>query len=149
MNNKGIYNLSDLINALNSSGKDDIYLSVLSKIKFNFKDIEHLCFWDAESYSKISIGSGNNYTLDLICWEKEQKSPIHHHEVSQAWAYVIKGEVEEKIFSKDNNQSEFLLEESKSLKQKKPYRLNHNSKLFHQLFNTYTGKSVSLHLYVK
>lgn len=150
MLNKGIYNLSELITALNKESKGSGELaSIIKKIKFRFKDIEHLCFWDADSYSKINIGSGDNYTLDLICWENGQKSPIHNHEVTQAWAYVLRGEVVEKLFSRINNQSEFKLKSEKILHQNQPYELNHNKELFHQLVNINNGRSVSLHLYVK
>jgi len=146
---KHIYNLPELILALNVSNLDTEFTNLLNKIRFNFKDIEHLCFWDADSYSKISIGSGTNYELVLICWENMQESLIHNHNLEQAWTYILKGEITEKIYDHISDKEIFNLKEEKILYPKKISFLNQSNEIYHQLINSYKGRSVSLHLYIK
>ena len=148
MNKVNIYNLNDLTSVLNNADSSTNYEDLLSKIRFNFKDIEHLCFWDAENYSKINIGSGNNYELVLICWENCQESQIHNHEVEKAYTYILKGEITEKIYHPINGGGNFNLKGEKLLKPKKISCLVHSPEEHHKLQNTFNGRSVSLHLYV-
>lgn len=145
-----IYNLTDLTSALNDvSGKSNLP-KLFGKIRFNFKDIEHLCFWDDENYSKINIGSGNNYELFLICWEKQQKSPIHNHDESiESWSYLVKGEITEKVFEQNEDSEDFKLLKETVLSNRKASSLKHTKNLYHSFFNSFNGRSVSLHLYIK
>lgn len=143
---KPIYNLSDLTVALEKLDKSNPG-QLLSKIRFNYKDIEHLCFFDADHYSRINIGSGQNYSVDLICWEKEQHSPIHNHEDDHAWTYILKGQITEKLYTPEN-EGKFNLKEEIILPQNDVSHLN-NGAIFHELVNTFNGRSVSLHVYIK
>lgn len=140
-----LYNLDDLKNALTAN--DSSYESILNRIRFNFKDIEHLCFWDADNYSKINIGEGKNYELVLICWEKEQHSPIHQHGYEEAWTYVLKGEITEKKYQPVNGSGCFNLDSEIKLDPRKFSSLRNNG-IQHELINSFNGRSVSLHLYV-
>lgn len=141
-----LYNLSELEHALNTHGKDS-YKDIMDSIRFNFKDIEHLCFWDPDHYSKINIGEGKNYELMLICWEKKQYSSIHKHEKEEAWTYVLKGEITEKIYQPINGHGHFNLESEIKLNPKKFSCINNNGRQ-HELINSFDGRSVSLHLYI-
>ena len=147
-NNKlKIYNLKDLINALKAKAINESYSTILNEIQFSFKDIEHLCFWDSDNYSKISIEKGELYELVLICWEKEQQSPIHGHNLDEAWSYILKGELTEEIYLSAEENSE--LDSTNILSTKKISCIKRDSKKVHRLINSYNGRSVSLHLYKK
>ena len=147
MNRTNIYNLKDLDDALKAKSEDFTYAEILSGIKFNFKEIEHLCFWDAESYSKINIGNGSNYELVLICWEKNQSSPIHNHEEQEAYTYVLKGKLTEDVFKEVG--VSVKPEKSKILARRDISALTDQQEKGHRLTNSYSGRSVSLHLYIK
>ncbi len=140
-----IYNLRDLTVALERLESRNCE-QLLSKIRFNYKDIEHLCFWDADHYSRINIGSGKNYSVDLICWEKDQHSPIHNHSDDHAWTYVLKGQITEKLYTPINGEK-FNFKEEVVLPQKNSSNLN-SGEVYHELVNSFNGRSVSLHLYV-
>ncbi|MDF1673986.1 MAG: cysteine dioxygenase family protein [Vicingaceae bacterium] len=144
-----IYNLNDLTSALNNTENEADYDDILSKIRFNFKDIEHLCFWDAEHYSKINVGEGENYELNLICWESQQQSKIHQHLNEKSWIYVIKGEITEKTYHPINGSGNFDLKGETILTPRKSSHLTFNKNLHHHLANSNPTRSVSLHLYVK
>ena len=143
-----ITTINQLIGVLERDEKNYNYESIVSQLRLNFKDIEHLCFWDSDHYSRINIAIGKNYTIDLICWEKEQHSLIHNHQKDKAWFYILKGEITENLYLPMNNKK-FNLKEVKVLSPKKTSHLNHGGSIYHELINSYNGRSVSLHLYVK
>ena len=149
MTNNLIYNLNDLTSALNNTEHETDYADILSRIRFNFKDIEHLCFWDAEHYSKINVGEGENFELNLICWEAQQKSLIHQHLNEKSWVYVIKGEITERTYQPLNGSGKFNLSGETILTPRKSSHLTFEKNLHHQLSNSNATRSVSLHLYIK
>jgi hypothetical protein len=146
LNRTNIYNLKELDDAL-KVGKEGIsFDQLLSSIRFNFKEIEHLCFWDAEEYSKINVGSGVNYELVLICWENKQSSQVHKHEGQDVFSYVIKGELTEEVFDNGELNSP---EQTIVLGRRDISSLENMRNKEHRLINSYKGRSVSLHLYIK
>lgn len=147
MNKRPIYNLKELDTALNSKAEKLNYVQILNSIKFNFKEIEHLCFWDADNYSKIGVGSGSDYELVLICWENNQQSPIEPIKNQKSYTYVLKGELTEDVFSESSE--ERISEESKVLQKRVVSKLETSHGKEHSLRNSNTGRTVSLHLYVK
>ena len=138
-----IYNLKNLTDALKNKQDAVSYMDIFSKIQFGFKDIEHLCFWDPDSFSKITIEKYDAYELILICWEKGQKSPIHNHEFDLACTYILKGELTEEIYSRTEPAT---LEETVVHPQKNFSCLKKESKKNHRLINSFNGRSVSFHL---
>lgn len=144
-----IYNLTELTSVLKNAKNSLDYAKILAKIRFGFKEIEHLCFWDADNYSKINIGEGENFELNLICWEPHQASLIHPHLNEKSWIYVIKGEITEKIFQPINGSGNFNLKGETVLTPKKCSHIEFDKDIYHQLLNSNTTRSVSLHLYVK
>ena len=146
MTNSNIYSLTDLTQALKTTSN---YEELFSRIRFNFKDIEHLCFWDADNYSKINVGDGDNFELNLICWEAQQHSLIHRHVNEQSWIYVLKGEIAEKTYQPINGSGKFQLSGETLLTPRKFSHINFGEQLHHELVNPSATRSVSLHLYVK
>jgi cysteine dioxygenase len=142
-----IYNLKELDDALQIKEEWTSYAQLLNSIRFNFKEIEHLCFWDAEDYSKINVGNGSNYELVLICWENNQGSKIHKHDGQDIFTYVLKGELTEEVF--DGNKIEPDPERTTVLAKRDISSLENIENKQHRLTNSYSGRSVSLHLYIK
>lgn len=144
-----IYNLTELTSVLKNTDNKLDYGKILSKIRFSFKDIEHLCFWDADNYSKINIGEGENFELNLICWEPHQESLIHQHHNEKSWIYVLKGEITEKTYLPINCSGNFNLKGTTILTPRKSSHIEFDKDIHHQLINSNATRSVSLHLYVK
>lgn len=149
MTEANIYNLSELTSVLKNTDSNFNYNELLSKIRFNFKDVEHLCFWDADNYSKINVGEGDNFELNLICWETHQQSKIHQHQKEKSWIYVIKGEITEKRYHSINGSGKFALDGETILTPRKLSHINFEKNMHHQLINSNPTRSVSLHLYIK
>ncbi len=147
VSNPKIHNLRELVSALKSNSDNEYYSDVLNKIQFGFKDVEHLCFWDRDYHSKISIAKGEGFELVLICWENGQKSPINNHGLNETWTYILKGELTEELYSKTKENS--TLESTVLLPQKSLSSLKDESNKTHRLINSFGGRSVSLHLYKK
>jgi len=84
-----------------------------------------------------------NNELVLICWEKEQQSLIHDHDLEEAWTYILKGELTEEIFE------DSILTNKIELSTKNLSSLRKDNNKTHRLTNSYNGRSVSLHLYKK
>lgn len=145
-NNSKIYNLKDLIITLKNKDDNVSSSEILKEIEFGFKEIEHLCFWDRDNYSKISIDKNGFGELVLICWEKDQQSPIHKHNINEAWTYVLKGELTEEVYNSDNDTT---IDNNFILTQRDFTSITKESNKVHRLINSYNGRSVSLHLYKK
>lgn len=146
--NPKIFKLKDLISALQNKTDNTSYFEALSKIQFGFKEIEHLCFWDHDNYSKISIENNRDFELVLICWENGQQSEIHNHDIDEAWTCILKGELTEDVYGKIDNRTK-IIENTSVLTQKDISSIKKDSNKVHRLTNSYNGKSVSLHLYKK
>lgn len=146
-NSSKINNLKSLINALKHKQAEDSYAGILNKIQFTFKEIEHLCFWDRDNYSKINLEKNEFCELVLICWEKEQQSPIHNHNLTEAWTYILKGELTEEIYVE--NKENPSIENTVILSQGDISSIKEKDHKVHRLLNSYNGRSVSLHLYKK
>lgn len=143
MKKLNIHSLEDLILALNNSAEGVSCSQILNQINFGFEEIEPLCFWDVDQYSKIQIGNGDDYELVLICWGRGQRSEIHNHEVSEAWTYLLKGELTEEVYSNNN------LERNNKLTPQSITLLRRKDKKQHRFTNSFNGTSVSLHIYYK
>lgn len=141
MENNSIGTLKGLIDRLRDDAGHKTYADVLKNIRFDYSEIEHLCFWDPDNYSKITIEKNGNYELALICWEKGQQSSIHNHNNDEAWSYVVKGELTEEVFE-DGQEVD-----AKVLKRRKISTLVHNPNKMHRFTNSFNGRTVSLHVY--
>jgi len=139
--NNSINSLKDLLQALKDEANYQTYADVLKNVRFSYGEIEHLCFWDPENYTKITIEKNDKYELALICWEKGQQSAIHNHNNLEAWTYIVKGELTEELFENEASINSNVLG-----RRRMSTLLNHEQKK-HRLSNSFDGRSVSLHLY--
>ena len=88
-----------------------------------------------------------NYELVLICWENNQQSQIHSHEGRESFTYVLKGQLTEDIYNESKKTSK--PERSIVLNRRDISSLINKNDKEHRLTNSYSGRSVSLHLYIK
>ena len=68
--------IEGLKNRLNLHGQDSAYEEIVRCIDIGLDAIGYLCFWNPESYSRISLYSDSHYSISLLCWEKNQSIPI-------------------------------------------------------------------------
>lgn len=82
--------------------------------------------------------------LILMIWGTEAMSPIHDHAGSECWTFLLKGELVEKVFRKDN--LSLLSEETLYFRET---RYIDKEEGVHQLMNKTSELVYSLHLYKK
>ncbi|PJA09260.1 MAG: cysteine dioxygenase [Flavobacteriales bacterium CG_4_10_14_0_2_um_filter_32_8] len=111
------------------------------------KEVEPYQFWSKKHYTRNCIIRTNNYELILICWEKNQYTPIHSHNNQECWVYHVQGNFEETRFKQDENGIPQSIHHSILYEQKHSY-IN-DTMGFHVLKNTANGRAMSLHLYAK
>jgi cysteine dioxygenase len=112
--------------------------------KTEFKPFQ---FWSNKHYTRNCIVRTSNYELILICWEKNQYTPIHSHNQQECWVYNVQGNFEETRYQPNENGIPQPIYHSILNEQKRSY-MNDNIG-FHVLKNTTNGRAMSLHLYAK
>ena len=54
-----------------------------------------------DRYTRILIEDTNEYQIVMMCWKRGHITPIHDHNYSGCWMTVLKGCVQEKLYSAD------------------------------------------------
>lgn len=72
--------------------KQDSYKDVVREIDVDVEAVNHLCFWNPDSYSKINLHNNSEYSINLVCWEKSQSFPITYKK-EEEWVYVVDGQL--------------------------------------------------------
>lgn len=72
--------------------KQASYKDVVREIDVDVEAVNHLCFWNPDSYSKINLHSNSDYSINLVCWEKNQSFPITYKK-EEEWVYVVDGQL--------------------------------------------------------
>lgn len=107
--------IEDLINQLkiiiNDQSDIDHLSSVLNKY-ISCDWFEHIKFNDS-SYNKIYLFRSAQFDLILICWKKGQCTKVHDHPRQGCLMKILKGQLTENIFVK--NDHEIIFQSSKSL----------------------------------
>lgn len=111
------------------------------------QEFEPFQFWSNKHYTRNCIIRTTNYELILICWEKNQFTPIHSHNQQECWVYNVQGNFEETRYQPNENEIPQPIYHSILNEQKRSY-MNDNMG-FHVLRNSTNGRAMSLHLYVK
>ena len=141
---KIISSLSDLIANLNKCSGEE-FSEIAHRIEIPFEDIIPLLKWSSSSYSRVCIQRNDRYELLLLCWEKNQVTPIHCHGGEECWVKIIKGQLLEKSYRLEDEHPYLYKQE-----QLTGTHLSHinDSMGLHSLGNMENERAVSLHLYV-
>lgn len=142
-----INNLTALKDALDSPNNNENYSEIIKRINFKVKEINPLCFWDPDNYSRINIERNKNYELTLMCWEQGQYTPIHNHNSQEGWIYVIEGELTEEVYYKGDGSHKLKKKHINILKPKDTSYINDTIGV-HKIFNSNSGRTISVHLHI-
>lgn len=139
-------NIQELIQLLSESSKTQ-YNSILNSFDFDSIDFKDFESWSSEKYTRNCMYKDLQFELLLLCWDEGQETSIHDHDGEDCWVYLLKGKMEEILYSCDN--SNYLKEERSQFML--PHQLSFmNDRIgYHKLRNCFNGKSMSLHLYAK
>ncbi|MGR7813290.1 cysteine dioxygenase [Lacinutrix undariae] len=143
---KPLYTLQEFIAALSESSKDN-YNNVFEKFKIDKAFVSQFESWSDEKYVRNCIYKCDDFELILLCWEPKQGTSIHCHGGEDCWMYVVEGELEEIQFQKSEN--DILIQKgTRKMEIGDCVHIN-DSIAVHQLRNSCSGRSMSLHLYAK
>jgi len=96
-----MFSLKNIISVLNKEKKDLINLKYLLN-NYNSNDWLRYAKFSNENYVRNLIFRNNNYEIFLICWDKNQFSPIHNHSDNGCIYKVLEGELSEYIYDTNN-----------------------------------------------
>jgi predicted metal-dependent enzyme (double-stranded beta helix superfamily) len=139
-------NIQELIQLLSESSKTH-YNTLLKNFNFDAIDFKAFESWSSKKYTRNCMYKDELFELILLCWNEGQETSIHNHDGEDCWVYLLEGEMEEVFYSMDSF-NHLKKEYSQSIV---PQQLSFmNDKIgFHKLKNSFTGTSMSLHLYAK
>ena len=142
-----IKTVDELISRLKQKSPVENYLDIMEHIDIPLREFEKYYTWNKERCSRNCLVKTEDFELLLICYEKNQQTPIHDFDSNQAWIHIIQGQLSEERF----RVSEF----GKSLERLSLMTLGVKDYSFmskvgiHRYKNINNARSVSLNLYCK
>jgi len=134
-----------LIAAL-SKNHQSSYNQIIRSIAIPLEDFQDYCFWSSSFYTRNCIFENEKFELILLCWEKDQKTPIHDHGGEQCWVKLIEGSLEETLYKRESG-GLTAVNTSVSLQGDISYMIDFMG--YHTLENISGHRAMSLHLYAK
>ena len=138
--------LNELVSAL-TEGERTTFNQIFRSITIPMQDLEETFTWSNDSYTRNCIAENEQFELIILCWEKDQATPIHDHGGEECWVKIIKGEFDETIYKKDENGELSMVKSHVSSVGDTTYMIDFMG--YHQLKNISNSRAVSLHLYAK
>lgn len=141
-----ISSLQELLEVLpRCSGKE--FVEIARDMTLDPADFEPYSFWRKGFYTRNCIARSDKYELLLLCWEEDQKTPIHCHNNQECWVYMLQGQVHEVRYDLDEDK-QTLTPTKEAYMTEGGYSYMNDDMGFHSLQNENNGRSMSLHLYM-
>lgn len=144
---KKIDTLEKLIQQLDQCDQRKDYIQLANALTLDEDQLSSYAFWDKNHYTRNCIKRTDDYELLLLCWEKNQETPIHCHNGEECWVYLASGKIYEKRFQKNEKNQPFSVDELKMENSGVSYMNDEMG--YHLLKNLEDGRSMTLHLYVE
>jgi len=139
-----ITSIEKLVETLNKKNNSYSYLDVLKAIDIDPVQFEKYYTWKEDRYTRNCVSRNDDYELLVICWEKEQQSPIHDYDFREAWVHPLRGRILEERF-REFRHKKLELVSSVILGVNEFSYLDQIT--IHRFKNIFDSRSVSLHLY--
>lgn len=123
------------------------YIDLLKALKLEEKEWKPICNYSDKNYTRNCISSCEDYELILMCWNKDQASPIHSYDFQEGWIKVLKGELTIETYQIDKASKQVEIKEKIVIVEGEYTYLNDNMG-FHKVINTSKGETASLHLHI-
>lgn len=147
--NTPITSIKQLVNELDNAADEEAYRALVKRLDLSIEEYLPYAHFAADQYTRNCIARSDEYELLLLCWDKDQDTPIHCHNNQECWVYVVKGSfIEQRFVESEEEDQAIELSESVHLEKEEVSYMNDDMG-FHLLANTNSqGKSMSLHLYI-
>tara|TARA_B100000795_G_scaffold15257_1_gene10320 strand:+ start:459 stop:959 length:501 start_codon:yes stop_codon:yes gene_type:complete len=137
--------LPELTAALSENQQTD-YHQIIRSVAIPEDAFEDFCSWSLGCYTRNCIFENEKFELILLCWEKDQVTPIHDHGGEECWVKVIHGTLKETLY-KEESSGLSQLNTTISVKGTISYMIDFMG--YHKLENISGHRAMSLHLYAK
>ena len=141
-----ITSLKELLHLLDHASLDEMG-NLLRRAVITPKDLEPICHWDNNCYTRTCIFKSEKMEVLLLSWKAGQETEIHNHGGQKCWVHQMMGSITEK---------KYLVNEKKTLEEISQITISKGECSYiddnmgvHSLHNYSKEKSVSLHLYIK
>jgi len=141
-----IKSLNGLIKTLKQANPKD-YVKIAKSINIPPSDFLPYCHFRVDGYARNCIIKTEAFELILICWKKDDFTPIHGHDNKQCWVYQVAGEMTEIRY--EQNDSGKLIECNRMKLTPGKLTYMQDSMGYHLLKNPTEENAMSLHLYMK
>ncbi len=140
-----ISSLTEFIEKLDES-EIKSFPKIIKSLEIPFSEFKKYATWNKERYTRNCIARTNNFEIILLCWNKNQETPIHEHGGQKCWVYQVNGEVAEYRYQK--NDAGILTEISKTHLTSGNVTYMDNRMGYHALKNLDDQRCMTLHIYV-
>lgn len=89
-----ITSVAHLIQLLIQKDPDD-YRELVHYLQIPTEAWQEYASFSKSHYTRNCVARTDKYELLLLCWEKDQITPIHCHNKQECWVYVVEGTVQE------------------------------------------------------
>lgn len=121
------------------------YTEILKAINIPFKDWKAICNFSDKKYTRNCISSCDEYELLLMCWNKDQHSPIHSYHFQESWLKVLKGKLTIDVYQINKEDMRTVRTGSITIGEGEYIYLNDNMG-YHSIRNSGNDSTTSLHL---
>ena len=120
---------------------------LLRTVRINDKEWMPYSNFRDHKYTRNLVGFDERFTVLLLCWNKQQASPIHDHAGSSCWVKCLHGSLTETLYKKEEN-GDALVEIKKGIAQVNDVCYINDSYGLHRMANdSDTDVCVTLHIY--
>lgn len=121
------------------------YIQLLRRLEFTDQELDQYTHFSSEGYTRHCFRNTGDWEVLLLCWDVNQKTPVHAHGGQECWVMVVRGQIEENIFEQQDE--DLSLKSNKICEQGNISYMNDEIGL-HTL-GAHNGRAVTLHLYAK
>ena len=129
---------------LNMGPGYDGYSAMVEAIDFTDEELDKVCFWRDEGYTRIRVYDTECVEALVTCWLPGSKSPIHDYELQQGWIKVLRGTLELEYF--DVSAGKPQLYGNKVIKEGQYVYLN-DGMGYHRFINNGKANAIAVSLY--
>ena len=129
-----------------TENQQNTYHQIIRSVAIPEAAFEDFCSWSEDCYTRNCIFENEKFELILLCWEKDQITPIHDHGGEECWVKVINGTLKETLYKQDSSGLTQLITNT-SVKGTISYMIDFMG--YHKLENISGQRAMSLHLYAK
>ena len=88
-----------------TENQQSTYHQIIRSVAIPEAAFEDFCSWSEDCYTRNCIFENEKFELILLCWEKDQITPIHDHGGEECWVKVINGTLKETLYKQETSWS--------------------------------------------